>query len=185
MATILSAQCTDKRVNIVTSSLFKKYKSVQDYAKAKQKEFEKDIKSAGFYRNKSKNIINSAKIIVDKFFGKVPKTLKELISLPGVARKTATVVLFNGFNRIEGITVDTHVKRLAQRMGLSKNSTPEKVEKDLMSLLPKKLWGKIGHILIEHGRSICIARRPLCYKCPLKKVCPSYKYFMKLYYSKA
>jgi endonuclease-3 len=175
VATILSAQCTDKRVNMVTKDLFKKYKTAKDYAKANTKKFESEIRSTGFYKNKARNIINSAKKIVKDFKGKVPNTMENLLSLPGVARKTATVVLFNAFHKIEGITVDTHVIRLSQRLGLSNNSNPVKIELDLMGIVPKPMWGKISDLLVEHGRQICIAKKPDCPKCPLKSLCPYYK----------
>lgn len=183
VATILSAQCTDKRVNIVTNLLLKKYKTAKDYAAADLRTFENEIRSTGFFRNKAKNIINACKIIVKDFSGKVPDTMEALIKLPGVARKTATVVLFNAFNKIEGITVDTHVIRLSQRLGLSKSNNPKKIEQDLMGLIPKPLWGEFAYLLIEHGRTICIARKPICPKCPLSKICPSYPIFIKKFYS--
>jgi endonuclease-3 len=173
VATILSAQCTDKRVNLVTESLFKKYKTAQDYARAQRSTFEQEIRSTGFFRNKAKSILGTAKIIADKFKGKVPDTMEELLTLPGVARKTATVILFNAFHKIEGITVDTHVSRLAQRLGFSQNKNPVKIERDLMRLLPKPLWGKFSYLLIEHGRNICAAKKPLCDRCVVNKLCPS------------
>jgi len=172
VATILSAQCTDERVNKVTDSLFKKYKTVKDYASADIKKFEQEIRSAGFYHNKAKNIINAAKIIREKFNGEVPGTMGELMSLPGVARKTANIVLGNAFGKVEGIAVDTHVMRLSQRMGLSKNNDPVKIEQDLMEIVPKDEWFRISYILIDHGRKICDARKPLCDKCLLKDICP-------------
>jgi len=183
VATVLSAQCTDKRVNIVTEPLFKKYKTAKDYAKASQKTFESEIRSTGFFRNKAKNIIAAAKMIVKDSAGKVPGTMEDLLKLPGVARKTATVILFNAFHKIEGITVDTHVIRLSQRLGLSKNTDPVKIEQDLMKIIPKKLWGKFAYWLIQHGRNVCIAKKPLCPQCVLKKICPSYSFFMKKFYS--
>lgn len=173
VATILSAQCTDKRVNIVTKELFKKYKKVEDYAKADLKEFEQDIRSTGFYRNKAKNIINGAKMIVEKFDSQVPDTMIELITLPGVARKTANIVLTEAYGKVEGIAVDTHVLRLSQRLGLSTNINAEKVEKDLMELALKKDWGKVSNLLIMHGRNVCFARKPNCKECVLNKLCPS------------
>ena len=182
VATILSAQCTDKRVNMVTESLFKKYKTAQDYAKANPAKFEQEIRSTGFYKNKTKSIIAAAKAIVEKYNGKVPDTMEELITLSGVARKTATVVLFNAFHKIEGITVDTHVIRLSQRLGLSKNTDAVKIEQDLMKIIPKSLWGKFAYWLIDHGRNICIAKKPLCPRCRLKKLCPSYEFFMNEFY---
>jgi len=173
VATILSAQCTDKRVNIVTKALFKKYKTAKDYANADLKEFEDEIRSTGFYRNKAKNIINAAKKIISYFKGKVPSTMRELVLLPGVARKTANIVLYNAFGKIEGIAVDTHVKRLSQRLGLSKSDDPVKIEQDLMELVPKKDWGEINLLLIDHGRNICDAKKPLHNKCILRDLCPS------------
>ncbi len=175
VATILSAQCTDKRVNMVTKDLFKKYKKAGDFAKANQKTFENEIRSTGFYRNKAKNIINSARKIVKNFKGKVPGTMGELLTLPGVARKTANIVLYNGYGIIDGIAVDTHVRRLAQRLGLSKSDNPVKIEQDLMKVIPKKEWGRINHLLIDHGRKICDAKKPRCKECVLKKLCLSHK----------
>lgn len=172
-ATILSAQCTDKRVNLVTKELFKKYKNVEDYAKADVAEFEKDIHSTGFYRNKTKNIIGSAKMIVEKFGSKVPCTMEDLITLHGVARKTANIVLTEAYGKVEGIAVDTHVLRLSLRLGLSQNSNAEKVEKDLMKITPKEDWGKVSNLLIMHGRNVCFARNPNCKECVLNKICPS------------
>ena len=178
VATILSAQCTDKRVNIVTPPLFKKYKTVKAFAIAKPKELEQEIRSTGFYRNKTKNIIGAAKLIVEKFKGKVPDNMKDLLTLPGVARKTANCVLSNWFGKSEGITVDTHVIRVSQRLGLTKNKIPEKIELDLMKILPKNIWGKFSHLIIFHGRNICLARNPKCKECPLKKLCPSFGLFL-------
>ena len=175
VATILSAQCTDKRVNIVTSSLFKKYKTIQDYAKADLKEFEQDIKSTGFYRNKAKNIIETANIVLNKFNGVVPKTMEELITLKGVARKTANIVLGSGYGITAGIAVDTHVIRLTNLIGLSKNSDPKKIEQDLMKIIPKKNWENISFVIQTMGRRVCIARRPKCYICPINKLCNHYK----------
>ena len=172
VATILSAQCTDERVNIVTKSLFKKYKTVKDYANADIKKFEQEIRSTGFYHNKAKNIINAAKIIMEKFNGKMPDKMDSLMSLPGVARKTANIVLGNAFGKVEGIAVDTHVRRLSQRLGLSKNDDPAKIEQDLMNIVPKDEWFRVSYLLIDHGRKICDARKPLCDKCILKNICP-------------
>jgi len=173
VATILSAQCTDKRVNIVTKNLFKKYKSIQDYAKANQKEFERDIFSTGFYKNKAKNIIATANVVLEKHNGRVPKTMEELILLHGVARKTANIILSGAFGKNEGIAVDTHVKRLSQRIGLTKHKDPNKIEQDLMQLVPQKKWDKFSLALIEHGRQVCIARKPKCSECFLNKICDS------------
>ncbi|MFA6097290.1 MAG: endonuclease III [Candidatus Paceibacterota bacterium] len=177
VATILSAQCTDKRVNLVTKELFKKYKNVADYVGADVGEFEKDIRSTGFYRNKAKNIINSAKMIFEKFGSKVPDTMEELVTLPGVARKTANIVLTEAYGKVEGIAVDTHVLRLSLRLGLSQNSNAEKVEKDLMKITPKEDWGKVSNLLIMHGRNVCFARKPNCIECVLNKICPSVSSF--------
>ena len=171
VATILSAQCTDKRVNIVTSSLFKKYKTISDYAHADIKEFENDIKSTGFYRNKAKNIIDTANVIINKFDGVVPKTMEELITLKGVARKTANIVLGSGYGIYVGIAVDTHVIRLTNLIGLSKNSDPKKIELDLMKIIPKKYWKNISFLIQTLGRRVCIARRPKCNICPIKHLC--------------
>ena len=175
VATILSAQCTDKRVNIVTSMLFKKYKTIKDYAKADLKEFENDIKSTGFYRNKAKNIIETANIVLNKFNGVVPKTMEELITLKGVARKTANIVLGSGYGINVGIAVDTHVIRLTNLIGLSKNSDPKKIEQDLMKIIPKKNWKNISFEIQTLGRRVCIARRPKCDICPIKHLCNHYK----------
>ena len=177
VSTILSAQCTDERVNIVTKDLFRKYKKVADYAKAKQNVFEKEIRSTGFYRNKAKNIIASAKRIGEKHKGKVPADMEELTGLPGVARKTANIVLFHAYGKNEGVAVDTHVKRLSERLGLSKNADPAKIEQDLMELFPKKEWGHITNVLISHGRAVCQAKKPACPHCPVNELCPSAKRF--------
>jgi endonuclease-3 len=177
VATVLSAQCTDNRVNMVTNSLFKKYRKVEDYARADLKTFEQEIRSTGFYKNKAKNIISFAQKILRDFKGKVPQTMQELIQLPGVARKTANIVLYNGFGKVEGIPVDTHVRRLSQRLGFSKNNDPDKIEEDLMKLFPKKEWGKLSYILIEHGRNTCMAKKPKCLECIIGKLCPSKKVF--------
>jgi len=173
VAVVLSAQCTDKRVNIITDKLFKKYKSFDDYINADLTEFELDIKSAGFFRNKAKNILASAKIIRDKFNGLVPETMNEILTLPGIARKSANVILGNAFGFVEGIAVDTHVIRLSKRLGLSKNSDPVKIETDLMKKFTKKDWFKLTYLLIEHGRNICEAKKPKCNICFLNKICPS------------
>ena len=173
VSTILSAQCTDERVNKVTKELFKKYKSVKDFANAELSELEKDIKQTGFFRNKAKNIKNASKMLIEKFDGQVPNTMKEILLLPGVARKTANVVLTSAYGVIEGIVVDTHVKRLSQRLGLTKNDNPEKIEKDLMNIVPKNKWAQFSFLLISHGRKICQARKPICVKCVLNDLCPS------------
>ena len=177
VSTILSAQCTDKRVNIVTESLFRKYKKAGDYAKANAKTFEKEIRSTGFYRNKAKNIIAASRKIIKEFKGKVPDTMEGLLTLPGVARKTANIVLANGYGKIEGIAVDTHVKRLSQRLGFTHNRNPVKIEQDLMKLFPRKDWFSINYVLIEHGRRICNAKKPLCPQCIVANACQSKKQF--------
>ena len=174
VATILSAQCTDTRVNIVTETLFKKYRKAKDYAKADLKAFEQDIRSTGFYHNKAKNIVGAANKILKDFRGRVPETMEDLLELPGVARKTANVVLYNAYNKNEGIAVDTHVTRVAQRLGLTKNSVPEKIEQDLMSQLDKKEWGPFSLRLIWHGRQTCHAQKPKCLECFLKGFCSYY-----------
>jgi len=173
IATILSAQCTDERVNKVTEKLFKKYKTIKDFANADLLEFEKDIYSTGFYRNKAKNIISAAKIIYKEHKGKLPKDFEKLLELPGVARKTANCVMGNAFNIATGVVVDTHVIRIAQKLGLTKNQDPKKIEEDLIKLLPKDEWINFSHMIIWHGRKICIARRPKCEICRLSKICPS------------
>lgn len=172
IATILSAQCTDARVNIVTSKVFKKYKSAADWSKADLKHIESDIRSTGFYRNKAANIKNASKVIIDQFDGKVPDTMEELVSLPGVGRKTANVVLGSAFGR-PAIACDTHVIRLSRRLGLSANSDPVKLEFDLAEILPKRIWTVFSHALILHGRAICKARKPDCDNCPISKYCPA------------
>ena len=175
VATILSAQCTDKRVNIVTKKLFKKYVTLSDYASASQKEFEQDIHSTGFFRNKAKNIISSAKLIRDVFGGKVPSSMSEILTLPGVARKTANIVLGNAYGVVEGIAVDTHVIRLSRLLGMSKNSDPVKIERELMKTLPKKEWMNTSYLLQMHGREVCNARKPKHQLCVLRSLCPSSK----------
>lgn len=175
VATILSAQCTDVRVNMVTRDLFKKYKGPSDWAEADIRQIENDIRSTGFYKNKARNIKKSCRIILDKFDGKVPGTMEELLTLAGVGRKTANVLLGNAFDT-PGITCDTHVIRLSQRLGLSGNKDPVKLEFDLMEIVPRKKWGgwtMFSHLLIFHGRNICKARKPDCPNCPIEKHCPS------------
>ena len=173
VATILSAQCTDVRVNIVTKTLFKKYRQPQNYYEVPQKELEEDIRSTGFYRNKAKAIQSACKAIVEKFGGRVPKTMEELTSLNGIGRKTANVILGNAYGIASGIAVDTHVTRLSHRLGLSYAKTPEKIEQELMKLVPQSDWILFPHLLIWHGRKICQARSPKCEKCVLNKICPS------------
>lgn len=198
VAVILSAQCTDKMVNTVTPTLFATYKTIYAFSSAKPKEVEVLIKKTGFYRNKTRHIIESAKAILTRFHGEVPHTMEELLTIPGVARKTANVVLSNAWNVSEGIAVDTHVIRLSQRLRLIdittiggkitrfinddhkmvdfiKDANPEKIEARLMSLLPKHLWNIITYQLIDHGRAVCKAQNPLCHSCPLSSLCPSYR----------
>lgn len=173
IATQLSAQCTDERVNIVTRDLFRKYRSVEDYASVGQEELEQDIRSTGFYRNKAKNIRASAQRIITGFGGEVPRTMTELLTLPGVARKTANVVMGNAFGIVEGIVVDTHVGRLVRRFGWTSSEDPVRVEQDLMKIVPQQDWLDLSHMLIYHGRAICLARKPLCEECALNDLCPS------------
>lgn len=175
IATILSAQCTDKRVNIVTKTLFQKYKTIKDFANANMETFKQEIRSTGFYNNKAKNIIATAKLLESKFNGKVPDTMHELLTLPGVARKTANIVLNHAYNKIEGIAVDTHVFRLSQRLKFTKSNNQNKIEQDLMNLFPKSDWKTINHVLVSHGRKICTAKKPQCSICKISKYCPSYK----------
>ena len=172
IATILSAQCTDVRVNIVTANLFRKYRQPQDYLKVSQEELEQDIRSTGFFRNKAKNIQAACKKIIENFGGAIPNTMEELLTLNGVARKTANVVLGNAFGIASGVVVDTHVSRLSNRLGLTEETTPEKIEKDLSELVPKKDWIMFPHWLISHGRAICQARKPKCAECVLENLCP-------------
>jgi endonuclease III len=172
IATILSAQCTDERVNIVTKTLFARYKTPQDYANAEPSELENIIKSTGFYRAKAKSLMGTGKILLEKFGGEIPRDMEQLRTLPGVGRKTANVVLGNAFNITSGIVVDTHVKRLAFRLGQTTHKPPEKVEADLEKLVPHEDWIHYSHLLIFHGRQICKARRPLCEKCFLEGLCP-------------
>jgi endonuclease-3 len=173
VATILSAQCTDERVNKVTPALFNKYRSAEDFACAAQEEVEQMIRSTGFYRNKAKNIRGMARMLVDKHGGDVPRTMPELLELPGVARKTANVVLGNAFGLSEGIVVDTHVTRLSERLGLSRQNSAEKIEEELVDLIPKSDWIWFSHALISHGRAVCMARNPKCSECPIQNDCPN------------
>ena len=173
IATILSAQSTDVRVNIVTADLFRKYKKPEDYLKVSAHELEKDIHSTGFFRNKTKSIQGTAKLLTEQYGGEVPHTMDELLELPGVARKTANVVLGNAFGIKAGVVVDTHVTRLSHRLALSQEKTAEKIEQDLIQIVPKKDWVIFSHLLIAHGRKTCKARNPLCAECPVEKLCPS------------
>jgi endonuclease III len=180
VATILSAQCTDKRVNIVTQDLFKKLRKAADYAAIPQEDLEVAIKSTGFFRSKSKSLRSMAQDLVDKFGGKVPASMEELTSLAGVGRKTANVVLGNAFGINEGIVVDTHVRRLAQRLGLTRNEDPDKIEDDLMKLVPRNDWTNFSHWLIWHGRRCCYAQKPDCAHCGVATICPSFEVYSKL-----
>jgi len=173
VATMLSAQTTDVHVNKVTGGLFKRYRSIEDYADAPAETFQKEVSSINFYKTKAKNIQGAARMIIERFHSEVPKTMEDLISLPGVARKTANVVLSNAYGLHEGIAVDTHVKRVAFRLGITKNEDPVKVEKDLMAITPKKEWGDLSHLLIFHGRKICQAKKPRHQECVLYDICPS------------
>jgi endonuclease III len=172
VATMLSAQTTDERVNIVTQTLFKKYHTPEDYAKVDIKELEQDIRSTGFYHNKARNLQNAAKLLVEKYHSQVPKTMGELVELPGVARKTANIVLYNAYGETVGIAIDTHVHRLSQRLGLTENEDQNKIEQDLMQITPKEKWMKLTDLLIFHGRQVCFARKPNCQGCVLNKICP-------------
>jgi endonuclease III len=173
IATILSAQCTDTRVNIVTEDLFRKYHKPEDYLKVSEKELQRDIRTTGFFRNKTKSIQGTSKALTENYGGRVPQTMEELLELPGVARKTANVVLGNAFGISAGVVVDTHVTRLSHRLGLSRQKTAEKIEEDLIQIVPKKEWVIFPHLLIAHGRAICKARNPLCAECVVEKLCPS------------
>jgi endonuclease-3 len=173
VATILSAQCTDERVNMITPGLFTRYPTAQDFAALRQEVLEREIRSAGFFRNKARNIIAASQKIVGDFGGQVPRTMEEMLTLPGVARKTANVVLGSAYGLATGVVVDTHVFRVAQRLKLSKQKTPEKVEQDLMKLVPQDRWITFGHQVIWFGRKLCQARKPLCADCPLNYLCDS------------
>jgi len=179
VATILSAQSTDAQINKITPNLFRKYKCAEDYANADVKEFENDIHSSGFYKNKTKNIIAANKMLVKDFNSKVPDNMEELLKLPGVGRKTANIILTHGFGKVEGIAVDTHVGRLSQRLGFTKNKDPNKIEQDLLKLIPENKWYEINHLLIDHGRNICEAKKPKCLECQLKGLCPSSAAFIE------
>jgi endonuclease-3 len=182
VATILSAQSTDVQINRVTDKLFKKYRTAEDYASADLRELENDLYSTGFYKTKAKNIKTTAKMIVEKYNGEVPKTMEELISLPGVGRKTANIVLARAFGIVEGVAVDTHVKRVSRRLGFTKNSDPAKIEQDLISLARKEDLDSISMTLIYHGRKVCQAKKPKCPSCVVNQLCPSSVIFMSQYY---
>ena len=173
VATILSAQCTDKQVNIVSASLFQKYRSASDFAQAPQTQLEEDIRRLGFFRNKAKNIRACCRMLVEMHGGSVPRSMDQLTQLPGVGRKTANVVLGNAFDIQAGVVVDTHVARLSARLGISRQTTPEKIERDLMKLVPRESWALFSHWLIWHGRRRCSARKPDCAHCELRSLCPS------------
>ncbi len=173
VATMLSAQTTDVQVNNVTQKLFIKYRTPQDYANTNIKELEQDIHSTGFYHNKAKNLQNCCRLLVEKFHSQVPKTMDELLELPGVARKTANIVLYNAFGTVAGIAVDTHVRRLSERLGLTEKKDQDKIEQDLMQITPKSKWMELTDLLIFHGRQVCTAKKPKCEICVLNKICPS------------
>lgn len=177
VATILAAQCTDERVNQITPALFRKYPTAAAFAAADRAELEAEIRPTGFFRNKAKNIIGAARKIAEEFGDQVPSNMADLITLPGVARKTANIVLSSGYGIAEGIAVDTHVKRLSGRLGLSRQGDPEKIEKDLLRLVPKKDWLDFNYMLVNHGRKTCQARKPRCPDCALRHLCPSAKRF--------
>jgi endonuclease-3 len=172
VATILSAQSTDAQVNRVTRRLFRKYRRLQDFAKADLEQLQRDIFEVGYYRQKARFVQAACRMLIDQFNGKVPHTMEELLQLPGVGRKTANIVLSRAFGVVEGIAVDTHVFRIARRLNLSAGRTPEKVERDLMDRLPRGSWSRINHLFITHGRQLCLARNPKCDLCPLKSLCP-------------
>ena len=173
IATILSAQCTDERVNKVTADLFRKYRKPEDYLKVRDTELQQDVKTTGFFRNKTKSIQGACKVLIEEFGGEVPRTMEELLRVPGAARKTSNVVLGVAYGIAEGVVVDTHVSRLSQRLKLTRQKDPVKIEKDLIELVPKKDWIIFSHLLIFHGRRVCKARRPLCEECAVEKLCPS------------
>ncbi len=173
VATILSAQCTDKKVNEITPGLFRKYPAAADFAAADPQVLEEEIRPTGFFRNKTKSIIGASRRIVEAYGGRVPDSMQELLTLPGVARKTANIVLSSVFGRAEGIAVDTHVKRLAGRLGLSRKKDPDKIEQDLLKIVPREAWLDFNYLLVNHGRALCPARKPKCLECPVKRLCPS------------
>ena len=172
VATVLSAQCTDERVNLVTKKLFRRYRSAADYAQARQRELERDIQSTGFFRNKAKNLRACCRELVDRFDGRVPQEMDSLVALPGIGRKTANVILGTAFAKASGVVVDTHVGRISRRLGLSQHKEPVKVEQDLIGQLPEEEWIGFSHRIIQHGRRVCTARRPKCDDCPLADLCP-------------
>lgn len=174
ISTQLAAQCTDARVNIVAKELYKKYKTCEDFANANQTELEQDIKSTGFYRNKAKNIIACCKMLLEKYDCKIPDNMEELLQLPGVGRKTANLVLYEVYG-IQGVVVDTHAKRLSNRIGLTKNQDPEKIEYDLQKIIPRERWSDFCHMLVYHGREVCNARKPSCERCEISDLCQYYK----------
>jgi endonuclease-3 len=181
VATILAAQCTDERVNKVTPGLFRKYPTPAHFARADRAELEQEIRSTGFFRNKAKSLIGASRRIVEEFGGAVPDLMEKLITLPGVARKTANIVLSAGYGKAEGIAVDTHARRLSQRLGLSKESDPDKIERDLLATVPRKDWLDFNSLLVDHGRAVCQARKPRCPECFLRRLCPSaVKFFPEL-----
>ena len=173
VATILSAQCTDERVNMVTASLFTKYRTAEDYLKVPVEELAADIKPTGFFNQKTKSLRGACARIVDAYGGKVPNTMEDLITLPGVARKTANIVLGNSYGVVEGIAVDTHVRRVGERVGFTSEKDPDKIEQDLMRLIPRKRWFDFTYVIIDHGRGTCVARKPRCDECPVSDLCPS------------
>jgi len=179
VATILSAQCTDEKVNEVTKKLFKKYRTAKDFAEADLSELERDVKPTGFYRVKAQRIKGIAQTLVEEYNSEVPRSMEELTKLNGVARKTANIVLSNAYGIVEGIAVDTHVMRLSKRLGLSKQKDRNKIERDLMELIPKENWFEVNHLLIEHGRRTCRAKKPLCKTCVVREPCPSAEQFLR------
>ncbi len=178
VATILSAQCTDTRVNVVTKNLFRKYRTASDYASASTAEFEEEIRPTGFFRSKAKSIINCCKSIIEEHGGRIPDRMEELVQLPGIGRKTANVILGQAFNTASGIVVDTHVQRVSKRLGLTKHSDPEKIEQELLTLVPRKDWIDFGTMMVLHGRYVCVARKPKCPECVVVGICPSAEHFM-------
>ena len=175
IAVMLSAQCTDERVNKTTPALFKKYKKPEDYLKASEEEIEEIIKPCGFYKNKAKNLLGYAKMVVEKYNGKLPQNMEELVKLPGIGRKSANVIMLEAFNNPVGIAVDTHAKRIANRVGFSKEKEPSKIEQDLIKLIPKEYFKDVNHLLVWHGRKTCDARHPKCENCTIKEYCKYYK----------